>query len=833
MVNKYTCTVFRGIEKFQAREVKTMKQETKAIGVLVAAAMAFTSMPGVALAAGNIAVDESNFPDDDFRSYISSNVDSNHDGQLSSSEISNCSSMYIYGDPSDQKYYYSFEGIENLTSLKYIQIDGCSLYSVDLSALPNLLNVSLTNDADLETVTFGQHDALTGLTLQNTPVRNVNLSGMPQLSSLDVVDTDIQTLDISSNPEIAYLDCCGNRFMTSINIGSNPHLIDAYEHGDYRAVDSYGYEADAYDFSGGMLVVSPELAIESGSVSIDINETNFPDSAFRDYVSENYDLNDNGVLSAGEINAVTEIDIVNYYDEDSISDLKGIEYFTAATYLEIWGTAITSLDISALSSLHTLYLGCNPDLSSVTIGQNNELGYIYIQSNDLSSIDVSGCPALDYLFIWDEPMTSVDISNNAALSRFGLICEGADEINISGNPNLLNAYNEGTYEEHGYWDDYDFEFAIYEIDEYCSLSTNIGATISTEAPVTTPEETQETAEPAATQSASTEPVAETAAETTAPETSDTTTPEVPATSSNNTAVLGATRSDVSVSYCTHVQNIGWQDAVADGVMAGTEGQSLRLEGMKINVISDLDLGIRYCTHVQNIGWMDWSYDGAMSGTEGLSYRLEAMKIELTGADAADYDVYYRVHVQNIGWMDWAKNGQMAGTEGQSLRLEGMQIKIVRKGEPVNFVSYNTHVQNVGWQAYVTDGVTAGTTGRSLRLEGIHISVDGLEGVGVQYRTHIQNIGWEENWSTDGEFSGTEGQSLRLEAIEIRLTGENAAQYDIYYRTHVQNFGWTGWASNGASCGSAGYAYRLEGIEIMIVPAGSPAPGSTSNAFYQA
>ena len=75
--------------------------------------------------------------------------------------------------------------------------------------------------------------------------------------------------------------------------------------------------------------------------------------------------------------------------------------------------------------------------------------------------------------------------------------------------------------------------------------------------------------------------------------------------------------------------------------------------------------------------------------------------------------------------------------------------------------------------------------------------------------------------------------MRLEAIQIELTGENADEYDVYYRTHVQNFGWTGWARDGESCGSAGYAYRLEGIEILIVPAGAPAPGSTSGTFYEA
>lgn len=147
--------------------------------------------------------------------------------------------------------------------------------------------------------------------------------------------------------------------------------------------------------------------------------------------------------------------------------------------------------------------------------------------------------------------------------------------------------------------------------------------------------------------------------------------------------LSETRSFVTpypgaVNYRTHVQNVGWQNYVYDGVMSGTSGRSLRLEGIQIRLNQNIDGGIRYATHVQNIGWQNWVYDGAMSGTSGRSLRLEAIKIELTGAAASQYDIYYRVHVQNLGWLDWAKNGQMSGTSGHSFRLEGIEIKLVPK-----------------------------------------------------------------------------------------------------------------------------------------------------------
>ena len=303
--------------------------------------------------------------------------------------------------------------------------------------------------------------------------------------------------------------------------------------------------------------------------------------------------------------------------------------------------------------------------------------------------------------------------------------------------------------------------------------------------------------------------------------------------------MGFEPATTSVSYQSHVQDIGWQSWKSNGGMSGTSGQSLRLEAMRISV-DDADGGIEYRTHVQNYGWMDWVSDGDLSGTSGQSLRLEAIQIRLTGAIASQYDVYYRVHAQNIGWMGWAKNGESAGTAGYSYRLEAIQIKLVPKGgaapgstansfsTPV--IAYQSHVQNIGWQDYAFDGATSGTSGQSLRLEAMRIRLVNIAG-GIEYKTHVQNIGWMD-WVSNDALSGTSGQSLRLEAIQIRLTGEAANLYDVYYRVHAQNFGWMGWAKNGESAGTAGYSYRLEAIQIQLVPKGGAAPGSTYNCFIQ-
>ena len=267
----------------------------------------------------------------------------------------------------------------------------------------------------------------------------------------------------------------------------------------------------------------------------------------------------------------------------------------------------------------------------------------------------------------------------------------------------------------------------------------------------------------------------------------------------------------SICYTTHIQDIGWQNQVKDGKMAGTEGQSKRLEAIKITLKDLKDVKVKYQTHIQDIGWQDWKYDGTLSGTEGQSKRLEAIKIELEESDK--YSVMYRVHIQDIGWQEWRYDGETAGTEGKSKRLEAIQIKIVEKKTRIS-VNYSVHVQDIGWQNWKTEEKISGTEGKSKRLEAIKIElVTNIKNIKLKYRVHIQDIGWQD-WKDSEEMAGTEGQSKRLEAIQIKL--ENTQDYSIEYRVHVQDIGWQDWVKDGETSGTEGQSKRLEAIQIRII-----------------
>ena len=304
--------------------------------------------------------------------------------------------------------------------------------------------------------------------------------------------------------------------------------------------------------------------------------------------------------------------------------------------------------------------------------------------------------------------------------------------------------------------------------------------------------------------------------------------------------VSAKAASPTVSYSSHIQNIGWQGYKSNGNVSGTTGKALRMEALKVK-ISGISGGVSYKVHVQGKGWMKWVSDDAVAGTTGQGLRIEAVQIKLTGTAANQYDIYYRVHVANLDWLDWAKNGDIAGSTGCGLQAEAIQIQLIKKNEnaPGNInrasvskpsVKYKAHVAMNGWQSYVSDGATAGTTGQSKRIEALCISLtDLLGGSGIKYRSHLQEAGWTE-WTTSNKMTGTTGQSRRMEAIQIELTGKSSLVFDVYYRTHVENMGWLGWAKNGEQAGTQGGSLAMEAIQIKLVLKGENI-NRNGTAFY--
>lgn len=178
-----------------------------------------------------------------------------------------------------------------------------------------------------------------------------------------------------------------------------------------------------------------------------------------------------------------------------------------------------------------------------------------------------------------------------------------------------------------------------------------------------------------------------------------------------------------INYQTHVEKKGWQSWVSNGTLAGTSGEALRLEAIKLDISNfPVSGGIQYRTHIQSSGWSNYSSNGTQSGTVGNKKRLEAIEIQLTGELSNRFDVYYRTHIQSKGWLGWVRNGLSSGSEGLGLRMEAIQVKLVPKGkgEPVDseagFVRPPLIYLDSGHGGYESGAVSGGVQEKTINLQ---------------------------------------------------------------------------------------------------------------------
>ena len=122
------------------------------------------------------------------------------------------------------------------------------------------------------------------------------------------------------------------------------------------------------------------LAIATtAEAQVEINETNFKDQKFRNYVSNNYDKDKNGTLSTEEIAAVKEMNLFN----KSITSLKGIEFFTELQTLNCLLNQLTELDISQNKKLYRLECAANR-LTALDVSKNDKLNYLLCCNNRIN-----------------------------------------------------------------------------------------------------------------------------------------------------------------------------------------------------------------------------------------------------------------------------------------------------------------------------------------------------------------------------------------------------------------------------------------------------------------
>ena len=166
--------------------------------------------------AADIAINESNFPDPEFRSYVQT-LSTDHDNVLSDAERNAVTDISVQN-----------EGIRDLTGIEHFpNLKELNCYENALTRLDVSRNTALTAlyvyDNDLTALDLSQNTLLENLSCHSNRLTALDLSHNTALDYLACQTNALASLDLSFNADLDYLDCSGNR-LTDLDLPHNTQL---------------------------------------------------------------------------------------------------------------------------------------------------------------------------------------------------------------------------------------------------------------------------------------------------------------------------------------------------------------------------------------------------------------------------------------------------------------------------------------------------------------------------------------------------------------------------------------------------------------------------------
>ena len=152
------------------------------------------------------------------------------------------------------------------------------------------------------------------------------------------------------------------------------------------------------------------------SADVEVNEKTFPDEALRNFVKENYDIDEgsDGVLTDDEIlNAAAFI--YNAGDTGpAIKDFTGFEKLTNVSLLWITNNPAETINLSGCEDLSTLVIKyCG--LEKLDLSKNKNIIEMDLSGNSLAAIDLSALEQVTDINLSDNLIKTLDLSKNTKL----------------------------------------------------------------------------------------------------------------------------------------------------------------------------------------------------------------------------------------------------------------------------------------------------------------------------------------------------------------------------------------------------------------------------------
>jgi len=310
------------------------------------------------------------------------------------------------------------------------------LMALDVSQCFKLEELNCSGNQLME-LDVGHQTQLTQLDCSNNKLTELNVKQNGGLISLICNDNQLTTLDLSQNHSLRKLNCAKNRLacvdVTGISVtitaDGNRCPIAVRTDGKFDLTTLPGFNVGkATNWNGGS-VSGTILTVEDGKdevsyqydcgngvkptfifeTSLPINEDNFPDPNFRNYI-KTYKAGGRDVLTVEEQRKVETIEV----EGKNISSLRGIEVFPNLTELKCGNNSIQKLDLRQNPKLKTLK--CNKNqLTQLDLSKNPDIDYLNCSENQLEQLDVSHLKDLVMLNCSHNDLEQLDVRNSKFL----------------------------------------------------------------------------------------------------------------------------------------------------------------------------------------------------------------------------------------------------------------------------------------------------------------------------------------------------------------------------------------------------------------------------------
>ena len=430
-------------------------------------------------AQAQVVLNETNFPDANFRKALASRLRINEGDEITAERIAATTTLNV-----SSKKIADLTGIEHFTALTSLYCNSNQLTSLDVSKNIKLTGLMCEGN-QLTSLNVSNNTALTGLGCADNQLTSLNVSSNTALATLVCANNQLTSLNVSNNTALIRLDCRRNQ-LTELDVSKNTALTELYcyenqlteldvsKHTALTLLDCSNNQLTALDVSNNIALTTLYCGINQ-LTSLDVSKNTALRKLWCCINQIRGEAMDALITSLPIVN-IGEFYVIdtkygtegNFLTEDqaAVAETKGwkvYDYYGGKPRIfgevivlnaenfpdenfrkvlaRIWGIEdgdeITKRTIAATKSLN-ISLKSIADLTGIK--HFTALTYLKCDNNQLTELDVSKNTALESLECSSNQLTSLDVSQNTALTLLSCGWNQLTSLNVSKNIELTTLY---------------------------------------------------------------------------------------------------------------------------------------------------------------------------------------------------------------------------------------------------------------------------------------------------------------------------------------------------------------------------------------------------------